>query len=838
MASSRGTLSKNKITPELALALNQAAALMQHKKQTVLTAEMLLLAFVLTPDTEACRLLRRLSEQSGFNWDIFVQDVERAATDRRPPRDEQFDFVTEKKGRLSLGGEVLIVLDDGLTLAESQSAGRCSSVHALAVMATMQIGTHWQLSRRNISQQAILAAVSGGPAATTAPPVLPKAKTLPYTPIFHRAQLEAKLVNLLSMKSARNVILVGATGVGKRSLVLGVGELIVKGQGPLGLRSVVELDERRLLDDAVAAVEEGIRKAMGGILFVPDVARFFGGIRADFREEAGNALQKAFLSDDVVIIGTAAEEAYTKKLQDVRVITERTQILRVPPATVDETGEILATVKQKFEFDYDLKIVDASLTEAARLAGRYYTVKPLPGAAIDLVHRACANVKTSRRGRKDDDSSVDNQLDPDDVMITASLLTGIPVNSMGADERNRYMNMVAHLQERIIGQEAAVLAISRAVKMARVGLKDPRRPIGSFLFLGPTGVGKSELAKALAEFMFGTERALITLDMSEYMDASSVNRLIGSPPGYVGHEQGGQLTDAVKRQPYSVVLFDEVEKANTKVFDTLLQVMDEGRLTSGQGETVSFSECVILMTSNIGGQHLADVRLGEAIPANLDGEGGSPAYHVDNIRRLLDDGFSEDELVSLFGAEPTFALTTADFAGVEVTKAGIIDKLLEAAEQKSQFDLLLELAQKYNPAKYEALEPYFNWGVACRRAEAELKAHFRPEFLNRLDDIIYFHPLNADHLRRILDLLLKKETALLAGQGLSLEVVTTAKDWLLAQNDHPEWGARPLRRLIQRHIREALAEYMLKENPPPGTVMKVQKKGDRLQISRDKQGGK
>jgi ATP-dependent Clp protease ATP-binding subunit ClpB len=304
---------------------------------------------------------------------------------------------------------------------------------------------------------------------------------------------------------------------------------------------------------------------------------------------------------------------------------------------------------------------------------------------------------------------------------------------MGADERNRYANMVEHLHQRIIGQDEAVLALSRAVKMARVGLKDPKRPIGSFLFLGPTGVGKTELAKALAEFMFSTEEALITLDMSEYMDDSSVNRLIGSPPGYVGHEAGGQLTDAVKEQPYSVVLFDEVEKASVKVFDVLLQIMDEGRLTSGKGEMVSFSECVVLMTSNIGGRYLSNPDMGE-------------------------------------------------------------DLAREAAEEA-------------------------------------LKEHFRPEFLNRLDDIIYFHLLSEKNLSDILDLMLHKEAKLLAGRELQLKLTEPAKSWLLDQNEHPEWGARPLRRIIQKHIREPIAEILLKkEDIKAGATVKVAVKNNALTI--------
>jgi len=267
-----------------------------------------------------------------------------------------------------------------------------------------------------------------------------------------------------------------------------------------------------------------------------------------------------------------------------------------------------------------------------------------------------------------------------------------------------------------------VLSVSRAVKTARVGLKDPKRPIGSFLFLGPTGVGKTELSKALAEFMFGDEGALFELDMSEYQQEHAVARLIGAPPGYVGYEGGGQLTDHVRSKPYTIVLFDEVEKAHPRVLDVLLQVMEEGRLTDGQGRTAYFNEAVIIMTSNLGSEYLTEAIVGE--------------HHR---------------------------------------------------------ELVMESMRRF----------------------------FRPEFLNRLDDIILFHALSADDLAAILGLLLKKEVKLLAGRGLELEVSEEARQWMLAQNDHPEWGARPLRRIIQRHLREPLADYLLESDPQPGTMVKV-----------------
>jgi ATP-dependent Clp protease ATP-binding subunit ClpC len=532
------------------------------------------------------------------------------------------------------------------------------------------------------------------------------------------------------MAGKRHVILVGPTGVGKRSLVLALKQLIAEGKGPARLKGVFTVNEQALLTSPAEAVREAVKQAQGGILFVPDIARFFGGIRADFREDAANELQKAFFSDNVTVIGTATPERFSERLSKATVVLEQSQVLNVPPATIEETTEILKAQRPMLEADYNLTIADASLAEAARLAGRYYTARPLPSAAVHLLHQACAMMRMNPKMSPDTLVKNDNQLDPDDVLVATSLLTGIPVTNLGADERDRYVNMFDHLRQRIVGQSEAILALSRAVKMARVGLKDPKRPIGTFLFLGPTGVGKTELAKALAEFLFGTEDALLTFDMSEFMDESSVNRLIGSPPGYVDSQAGGQLTEAVKKRPYSVILFDEVEKASLKVFDVFLQVMDEGRLTSGQGETVSFSECVIIMTSNAGGRYLADPQLSEAAAREL--------------------------------------------------------------------------------------------------AEEEVRAHFRPEFLNRLDEIIYFHSLSTEDLRQILDLLLRKEEKLMASRNLRLEMTDAAKTWLLNQNDHPEWGARPLRRLIQKHIREPMADFLLKENPPAGTLVKVQVKGKNL----------
>ena len=320
------------------------------------------------------------------------------------------------------------------------------------------------------------------------------------------------------------------------------------------------------------------------------------------------------------------------------------------------------------------------------------------------------------------EQGLDEVVDEEDVAQVVASWTGIPVSRMLETEAKKLLEMEERIHQRIVGQEEAVAAVADAIRRARSGLKDPRRPIGSFIFLGSTGVGKTELAKALAEFLFDDEDALVRLDMSEYGERHAVARLIGAPPGYVGYEEGGQLTEAVRRRPYSVVLFDEIEKAHPDVFNVLLQILDDGRLTDGQGRTVDFRNTVIILTSNIGARYLGDPSMGE-----------------------------------------------------------------EAKEM----------------------------------ALSEVNRRFRPEFLNRLDDIIVFHRLTDDQLRLILGLMLKKEFRLAAGRGLDLEVTDAARTWLLAQNEHPEWGARPLRRIIQRHIREPLADFLLAQDPPPGTTVHV-----------------
>ena len=727
-----GTLNPNIPSEELNRALNAAAELMSTLRKRMLTPEILLLTLVRWPECAAGRVLTRFAETRGFKLAELEKEVESQALTREG-RDADFYFRAGDGREVPMSDEMVIILDEGKAIAQAMDEVWVGTEHVLGAMSQSGVSTAGLLRRFGVTQQAMTDLLSDQALArrTTTQDRVALARQGQATPMYYREDLLRDLISLLTLTTDRHVILVGPAGVGKRSLVHSLALLIAEGKGPTSLRSVVEIAEPALLDNATAAVQAGLRQARGGVLFIPNIHRFFGGpVYADF-PQASKTLQKAFLSDQVTIVGTATEADYEARLRGDAVVAEHSHVLRVPPTSLDETVAILETVKGQLEADYQLKITGESLHAAATLAQRYLTPAPLPGAAVHLMHRTCALARMAAQSQLAfrPDLAADAVLDTDDVTLAVSLISGVPVSKLGSDERTRYARMVEYLHQRIIGQEEAVLAVSRAVKTARVGLKDPKRPIGCFLFLGPTGVGKTELTKALADFLFGSEEALIALDMSEYQKDDAVNRLIGAPPGYVGYESGGQLTDRVRQSPYTVVLFDEAEKAHPRVLDVLLQVMEEGRLTDGQGRTASFSETVIILTSNLGAEYLADPALGEA--------------------------------------------------GRDL-------------------------------------------------AMSEVKNHFRPEFLNRLDEIVIFHPLSTEQLRAILGLMLKKEAELAAGRGLRLEVSEEARTWLLAQNDHPEWGARPLRRILQRHIREPLADYLLKADPQPGTVVRVGVKDNNL----------
>ncbi|MFM7320290.1 MAG: ATP-dependent Clp protease ATP-binding subunit, partial [Armatimonadota bacterium] len=530
-------------------------------------------------------------------------------------------------------------------------------------------------------------------------------------------------------------------------------------------------------EERMKRVMEEVRKAAGEvILFVDELHTLVGAGAAEGAIDASNIMKPALARGELQCIGATTRDEYRKYIERDAALARRFQMVKVDEPSVDEAVEILKGLRSRYEEHHKVEITDAALDAAARLADRYITDRFLPDKAIDLIDEAASRVRlraaTAPQPLRDaklellqvekevtaiaDKSDYDRvkfleeqqafltdritelqaQWDEqrkaiplvvgdDEVAQIVYSWTGIPVSRLVETETQKLLQMEDALHQRIISQHEAIVAVSRAVRRARSGLKDPRRPMGSFLFVGPTGTGKTELARALANFLFEKEDALVRIDMSEYMERFAVSRLVGAPPGYVGYEEGGQLTEAVRRQPYSVILLDEIEKAHPEVFNLLLQVMEDGRLTDSQGRVVDFRNCVLIMTSNIGSQH---------------------------IHR-----------------EPAIGLRQ------------------EEAKEESQKD-------------YDAMK---------RRINEEIKRVFRPEFINRLDDIIVFHALGAADIHRIVELMLRNVRRQIDQQGMELLVASTVVERLATEGYDPQFGARPLRRAVQRLIEDPLAEEVL-----------------------------
>ena len=724
-----GTLNPNIPSPALMQALNAAAVRMRALNRPLLTPALLLLTFARDPGSTANRLLESLAAERSFRLAELAASAE-ALAKGSPGVDADFTFSDAAGQTVRLSTELVVALDEARSIAQASDEARVGTEHALGGLAERGVSTSALLRRYGISPETMIGRLTAAAQTkrVSGQDQVAQAKGGEAAPVYVRPDLMQDLLGLLTLADHRHVVLVGDPGVGRRSLVQGLALLIAEGKGPAGLTTLVTVSEHALLTDAERAIETALAQARDGILFLPNAERFFSGssATADF-PKATRAIQRALLNTRPVVIASTTDAAWNDRLAGDSVVREYTHRLRVPEPSADETVAILKVHKARLEHDYGVTIADAALPAAATMAKRYVAGTPLPASALAALHRAGALMKLARQSHEAAAADVkaqplDNTLDADDVAVAVSVMTDIPVSKLGLDERARYAHMVDALHARIIGQEEAVLAVSRAVKIARVGLKDPKRPIGSFLFLGPTGVGKTELAKALAEFMFGTEDAMVVLDMTEYQKDDTINRLIGSPVGYIGSESGGQLTEKVRQRPHTLVLFDEVEKAHPRILDILLQIFEEGRLTDGLGRLANFSETVVILTSNMGSEYL--------------------------------------------------------------DKPVLTDEMRE-------------------------------------RVMAVVRSTLRPEFLNRLDEIIMFLPLTPEQLRQIMDLQLKKEVKLLAAQGVTLEITQEAETWMLAQNDHPEWGARPLRRIIQKNLREPLADWLLTAAPAPGARVRV-----------------
>ncbi|MDQ5814914.1 MAG: ATP-dependent Clp protease ATP-binding subunit [Actinomycetota bacterium] len=613
-------------------------------------------------------------------------------------------------------------------------------------------------------------------------------------PVIGRENEIERVMQVLSRRTKNNPVLIGEPGVGKTAIVEGLAQRIVKGEVPETItgRQLYTLDLGALVagsryrgdfEERLKKVLKEIKTRGDIILFIDELHTLVGAGAAEGAIDAASILKPMLARGELQTIGATTLDEYRKHLEKDAALERRFQPIKVPEPSVAHTIDILKGLRDRYEAHHRVHITDRGLVAAANLADRYISDRFLPDKAIDLIDEAGSRLRIRRMSAPPDYRELEEKIaevrsqkektieaqdferaaafrdeekrlmeeralketewrmeegqalaevDEEEIAEVLSSWTGIPVTSLTEEETAKLLRMEDELHRRIVGQHDAIGAVSRSIRRTRAGLKDPKRPAGSFIFLGPSGVGKTESAKALAEFMFGDESALIQLDMSEYMEKHTVSRLVGSPPGYVGYEEGGQLTEAVRRRPYSVVLLDEIEKAHPDVFNTLLQILEDGRLTDAQGKTVDFKNTVIIMTSNLGTQNLRKPAMG-------------------------------------FGQ-----------AGEQLT----YDKMKE-------------------------------------RVEEELKKNFRPEFLNRIDEVIVFHELSRDEVKSIVDLMITRIENQLGSQDVDIQLTEPAKDFLARTGYDPSLGARPLRRAIQRHVEDPVSEKILWKEYEAGDVIIV-----------------
>ncbi len=606
-----------------------------------------------------------------------------------------------------------------------------------------------------------------------------------------------RIMQILSRRTKNNPVLIGEPGVGKTAVVEGLAQRITNADVPelLKNKQIYTLDLAALVAGSKyrGEFEERLKKVMKEItqrgdiiLFIDELHNLVGAGAAEGAIDAASILKPALARGELQTIGATTLDEYRKYLERDSALERRFQQIRVEEPSIDQTVEILQGLRDRYEQHHKVQITDDALRAAAELADRYISDRFLPDKAIDLIDEAASRMRIKsmtsppanreleeeiESTRRDKEAAIEAQefekaaalrdqerklthrkreleeeweagesaerpaIGEEEIAEIVSMWTGIPVFKLTEAETQKLMRMEEELHKRVIGQHPAIEVISKAIRRSRAGLKDPKRPTGSFIFLGPSGVGKTELARTLAEFLFGDEDAMVRIDMSEYMEKHAVSRLVGSPPGYIGYDEGGQLTEAVRRKPYCVLLLDEIEKAHPDVFNILLQILEDGRLTDAQGRTVDFRHAIVIMTSNIGAQEIArNTPLGFAV--------------------------SDDE-------------------------TGIT----------------------YDDMK--------------NRIMGELKKAFRPEFLNRIDDVIVFHKLGKDEIKQIVELLLLRIRETMAERELQLELTDPAKDMLVEKGWDPAMGARPLRRAIQRYIEDPLADFVLREQVVPGATVVV-----------------
>jgi ATP-dependent Clp protease ATP-binding subunit ClpC len=620
-------------------------------------------------------------------------------------------------------------------------------------------------------------------------------------PVVGRQTEIERIMQILSRRTKNNPVLIGEPGVGKTAVVEGLAQRISAGNVPdlLKGKQIYSLDLAALVAGSKyrGEFEERLKKVMKEItqrgdiiLFIDELHNLVGAGAAEGAIDAASILKPALARGELQTIGATTLDEYRKYLERDSALERRFQQIRVEEPTTDDTVQILRGLRDRYEAHHRCKITDEALEAAATLASRYIQDRQLPDKAIDLIDEAASRMRIKtmsappryreleeeiEKVRKDKEASIENQefekaaslrdkerkltqkkreledqwreqdqteqpeIGEEEIADIVSMWTGIPVFKLTEAESQRLVNMEQELHKRVIGQDAAIIAVSKSIRRARAGIKDPKRPTGSFIFLGPSGVGKTELARTLAEFLFADEDAMIQIDMSEYMEKHAVSRLVGSPPGYIGYDEGGQLTEAVRRKPYSVILFDEIEKAHPDVFNILLQILEDGKLTDSQGRKVDFRNVIVIMTSNIGSASISkNVSLG---------------FTMSN-----EDGLTYDDMKS--------------------------------------------------------------------RVMGDLKKVFRPELLNRIDEIIVFPKLQKEEILQIVDLLMNRLRVQMAEHEVTIELTDEAKDLLVEKGWDPAMGARPLRRAIQRYIEDPLADYVLGRSLEPGSTILVARKSD------------
>jgi ATP-dependent Clp protease ATP-binding subunit ClpC len=620
-------------------------------------------------------------------------------------------------------------------------------------------------------------------------------------PVIGRESEIERVIQILCRRTKNNPVLVGEAGVGKTAIVEGLAQEIASGNVPEILRDkkVVTLDlalmvagtkYRGQFEERIKAVMDEIRKVKNVILFIDELHTIVGAGSAEGAMDASNIIKPALSRSELQVVGATTLNEYRKYIEKDSALERRFQQVKVDEPSVEDAIRIMQGLQEKYETHHKAAFTPEAVEASVRLTSRYLTGRFLPDKAIDVLDEAGARARIGQMTRppeikeleanieqinrdkvaaigeqdfekaaalRDSEKNAKKELEDiirnwrakseetivtvtdDDIMAVVSKWTGVPLRRMEEKETEKLLKMEAELQGRVIGQDVAVTAISKALRRSRADLKDPRRPIGSFLFLGPTGVGKTYLARNLAEFMFGDPEALIQIDMSEYMEKFTSSRLIGSPPGYVGYEEGGQLSEAVRRRPYSVVLFDEIEKAHPDVMNLLLQILEEGMVTDSLGRKIDFRNTIIILTSNVG---------------------------ASTIKRQTTLGFGA------MGADE------GDFEGMKA-------KILE-----------------------------------------ESKKHFKPEFLNRLDDLVVFHMLEKKDLAKIVDLEVNKLVRRLKEKNMTLELTEEARELLITKGHDPDYGARPMRRAVERYLEDPLAEALLRSDIKAGDTVKVVRRGE------------